>query len=339
MFLALGVGAWGASLFHVYTHAFFKGCLFLCAGSVIHALHHEQDMKNMGGLKSRMPITAATYFISTLAIAGIFPMSGFFSKDEILWSVIGQSMNGFWQFFFHAGLWVVGLATAGLTAFYMFRSYYMAFEGESRLSDHNEEHVHESPAMMTRPLMILAFGAAVMGVLGMPGWLPFVPDNLTLLFKSYLAPSIEIQAFAANSVGHGAFEPAHSHAAEMFFALVSLSVAGLGWWTARKMYRTGGVAGDETLKTKFAGLYERAAAKFRVDELYERTWLAWTRKGAAFAVRADRDGIDGSIIGAFVRRARATATWMRGLQNGQTQTYALGIVAGVNILLLIALFS
>jgi NADH-quinone oxidoreductase subunit L len=147
MFLALGVGAFAAGVFHVFTHAFFKALLFLGAGSVIHAMSGEQDMRNMGGLSSKIPTTFGTMFVATLAISGIPGLAGFFSKDEILWQA--------WKF--HWALWVIGFATALMTSFYMFRLIYLTFWSPSRVTSHEvEHHIHESPKSMTGPLVVLA---------------------------------------------------------------------------------------------------------------------------------------------------------------------------------------
>ncbi len=163
MFLALGLGAYEIAVFHVITHAFFKACLFLGSGSVIHALHGEQDMRNMGGLKKVMPITFWTMMISTLAISGIFPFAGFWSKDEILMTA----------FHGNPALWVVGSIASILTAFYMFRLMYLTFFKEFRGTEKQKSHLHESPALITFPLIILAILAAVGGLISLPenSWL------------------------------------------------------------------------------------------------------------------------------------------------------------------------
>src|ERR1700691_475538 len=162
MFLALGVGAFAAGVFHVFTHAFFKALLFLGAGSVIHAMSGEQDMRNMGDLHKRIPTTHATMFIATLAIAGIFPFAGFFSKDAILWETWSRE-GGAYRI-----LWCVGYATALMTAFYMFRLMYLTFHGRPRMSHDVEHHIHESPMAMTLPLVVLAVMSLFAGFLGWP---------------------------------------------------------------------------------------------------------------------------------------------------------------------------
>ncbi len=159
MFLALGVGAFAAGIFHLMTHAFFKALLFLGAGSVIHAMSGEQDLRKMGGLWNKIPTTARTFLIATLAISGVFPFAGFFSKDEIL----GRAMDRYFS------LWLIGFITAGMTAFYMFRLFFLAFSGYSRADEHVEKHVHESPPSMTVPLMVLAGLSIVGGWIGWPG--------------------------------------------------------------------------------------------------------------------------------------------------------------------------
>ena len=226
MFLACGVGAFSVAIFHVFTHAFFKACLFLCSGSVIHAMHHEQDMTKMGGLKEKMPKTYWTYVISTLAIAGIFPFAGFWSKDEILYKAI-TSNNGIGPI-----LWVVGLAAAIMTAFYMVRSVILTFHGTPRMSEEKWDHVHESPSSMTIPLIILAFGACVVGFLNLPAWFPG-PHHV---FSDFLAPATEI----GKSIGldQGTFkDPKHYlPATEFGLAILSIAIAGLGMFFAYYCY-------------------------------------------------------------------------------------------------------
>src|ERR1700726_2794442 len=181
MFLALGVGAFSAGVFHVFTHAFFKALLFLGAGSVIHAMSGEQDMRNMGDLGHRIPITHRTMFIATLAIAGIFPFAGFFSKDAILWETWSRE-GGAYRF-----LWYIGYATALMTAFYMFRLMYLTFHGRPRMSHEAEHHIHESPISMTGPLVVLAICALVAGWLGWPQSLGG-SDRFTKFLEPVFAP-------------------------------------------------------------------------------------------------------------------------------------------------------
>jgi NADH-quinone oxidoreductase subunit L len=165
MFVAIGVGAYGVAIFHLYTHAFFKACLFLGAGSVIHAMSGEQDVRKMGGLARRIPVTFATFAIATAAIAGIPPLAGFFSKDEILWFALSSAHGG------SAVLFAVASLTALLTAFYMFRLLWLTFFGAPRMSKETAHHVHESPASMTGVLVLLAVGSAVGGFVSIPHYL------------------------------------------------------------------------------------------------------------------------------------------------------------------------
>ena len=164
MFIGVGVGAFTAGIFHLVTHAFFKACLFLGSGSVIHAMSGEQDMRKMGGLKSKIPITYWTFFIATIAIAGIPPLAGFFSKDEILASALA---NPYFPQWFNAIIWILGSLAAFCTAFYMFRLVYLTFFGSFRGTHEQEHHLHESPWTMTVPLVVLAalaaFGGASLG--------------------------------------------------------------------------------------------------------------------------------------------------------------------------------
>src|SRR2546426_1310794 len=218
MFLALGVGAFSAGIFHLMTHAFFKALLFLGAGSVIHAMSGEQDIQKMGGLWDKIPITAKTFCAATLAIAGIPPLAGFFSKDEIL----GQAFER------HPALWVVGFITAGMTAFYMFRLLFLTFFGYSRADEHVEKHIHESPYTMTVPLMILA----VLSVIG--GWIGW-PESLfgSNHFEHFLEPVLA-SGGTKSPVGSAA---AHVSVTEYFLMGLSIAVAVGGWWLAYHFYR------------------------------------------------------------------------------------------------------
>src|SRR5947208_2474594 len=190
MFLALGIGAFAAGVFHVFTHAFFKPLLFIRSGSVIHSMSGEQDMRNMGDLHRQIPITHWTMFVATLAIAGIFPFAGFFSKDEILWQA-WSAEGGAYRF-----LWLVGYGTAVMTAFYMFRLMYLTFHGRPRMSHEVEHHIHESPKSMTAPLVILAFFSLFAGFLGWPHSL-----GGSNRFEKFLGPVFAKEARVLQSEG------------------------------------------------------------------------------------------------------------------------------------------
>src|SRR5215471_7946308 len=218
MFLALGVEAFSAGVFHLMTHAFFKALLFLGSGSVIHAMHHEQDMRKMGALRKKIPITFATMAIGTLAIAGTPGLSGFFSKDEILWQAF-SSPHG------HILLWVLGVAVAGTTAFYMFRMLFMTFYGESHVDHHTEHHIHESPKSMTIPLIVLAVGSVVAGYVGVPAWL-----GGSHAFEHWLEPIFEPLPIRTAAAAE------YSKAAEMGMAFVSVAIALIGFYLAYTTY-------------------------------------------------------------------------------------------------------
>ncbi len=241
MFLAMGVGAYAAGIFHLMTHAFFKACLFLGSGSVIHAMGGEQDMRKMGGLRKHLPATSTTFIVATLAIAGIPPLAGFFSKDEILWQTFATG---------HKGLWAIGLLVAGLTAFYMFRQVFMVFFGECRADHETQHHLHESPSVMTLPLWILMGGSVVAGLL----WIPHVFQP----FEHWLEPVMVHHAEAATA-GVGA---------ELGLMVLSVAVALAGIGLAYLMYYRRSIR-PETFSEALGGLPYRAVLnKYWVDELY-----------------------------------------------------------------------
>src|ERR1700691_3141815 len=224
MFLALGVGAFAAGVFHVFTHAFFKALLFLGAGSEIHAMSGEQDMRNMGDLHPRIPVKHSTMFIATLAIAGIFPFAGFFSKDAILWETWSRE-GGAYRF-----LWYIGYATALMTAFYMFRLMYLTFHGRPRMSHEAEHHIHESPISMTAPLVVLALCAIVAGWLGWPHSLGG-SDRFTKFLEPVFATEAQVLEGQgrAGQVAAGEKEEEHNTSTEWLLMGLSLAAAGIGW--------------------------------------------------------------------------------------------------------------
>jgi len=297
MFAALGVGAYGVAIFHVYTHAFFKACLFLGAGSVIHALSGEQDIRKMGGLARHIPITFVTFAIATAAIAGIPPLAGFFSKDEILWYAFASSRGG------SPALWVFLAATALLTAFYMFRLLWLVFLGRSRMEPEVEHHVHESPLSMTGVLIILAALSAIGGFLALPHFLepllplPAVPEAL----HHYETPLLVL------SVG---------------IALTGLAVAWLVYG--------GGIERATRLRDSMAGAYRVLYNKYFIDELYENllgrplTWIS----DRVFLRLGDRVLLDGTLNG-LARLAHRTAGGFARFQTGHLNLYAFFVLIGV----------
>ncbi|MGE0639178.1 MAG: NADH-quinone oxidoreductase subunit L [Thermoanaerobaculia bacterium] len=257
MFLAAGVGAYTAAIFHLVTHAFFKALLFLGSGSVIHGMSGEQDMRLMGGLRKQMPTTYRTFVIGAVAIAGIPPLAGFFSKDEILASTFAGG---------HYILWAVGLVTAGLTACYMFRAVFMTFHGSFRGTEEQKHHLHESPASMTVPLVILSVGAVVAGWIGIPAgmWELFGAADRNL-FHHFLAPVI------VEIPGHEAAEHALSHSTEIALILGSIAVAIAGILIARRAWGgERGVQADEAMARRAPAVRRLLENKYYVDELYDR---------------------------------------------------------------------
>ncbi len=312
MFLACGVGAYTAAVFHVMTHAFFKACLFLGSGSVIHGMSGEQDMRQMGGLKSKMPRTHITFLISTLAICGIPVFSGFFSKDEILLSAFIGHTPG------HIVYWGLATIAAAVTAFYMFRLYYMTFTGDLRSQDHHvREHVHESPPVMTVPLIILAGLATVGGFLGLPAFIG--PHAL----NEFLHP-----VFAT----HGANEHPHiSLGLELGLMAFSVAVAVAGIYTARLFYHVRPEAAEELAKREgfIKTVYTTIQNKYYVDEIYDYLVVKPIIKISDsflwkfFDVRI----IDGSVngIAAFFGEM---SSFLRRTQTGMVRNYALIMVIG-----------
>ncbi len=302
MFLGVGSGAFAAGIFHVMTHAFFKGLLFLCAGSVIHALEGEQDMNKMGALRRRLPITYWTMFIATLAITAVPGFSGYFSKDLIL---EGAYESG------HFWLWLLGAITAGITGFYMFRLIFMTFFGESRVEADKVHHIHESPPVMTIPLIVLAVLAAVGGWVGLPEGLLWGDA-----FARFLSPVV------------GNFKPAVEASPAMLSA-VATGLGGLGILFAYVFYlRMPGLPSLIAWRAK--GLYELLLEKYRIDELYN---LLVTRplffiSDQILSRGVDRAVIDGAANGAGLA-VETGGEAVRRVETGNVQHYAFVYLLGV----------
>lgn len=312
MFLALGVGAWTAAFFHVMTHAFFKALLFLGSGSVIHAMHEEQDIQKMGGLKKYMPITSTTFFLACFAIAGIFPFSGFFSKDEILWHTF---VSGNYI------LWGMGVITALCTAFYMFRLYHLTFSGQERF-DHHHVHPHESPLTMTLPLMVLAVLSVFAGFVGIPHVMGDAVGHIPNFLQEWLSPIFA----TANAQLHE-----HHGSAAMEWGLMgfSLLIAFTGIALATRKYKSSYDAA-EAQTGAFSGFRKLLWNKYYVDEAYyggiveplHNTSRAFLWK--IFDVKI----IDG-IVNGSASVVRIIAENLRKMQTGVVQNYALIIVIGI----------
>ncbi|MCX8031890.1 MAG: NADH-quinone oxidoreductase subunit L [Thermoleophilia bacterium] len=305
MFMALGVGAWAVAIFHLVTHAFFKALLFLGAGSVIHALGGEQNMDKMGGLRRRIPATYYTLTAGALALAGIFPFAGFWSKDEILGSAWREGQYVFWA---------VGLVAAFVTAFYSFRMIFRTFFGQSRMDKEAEEHVHESPWVMIVPLAVLAVASFLGGFLGMPGKLGVIQRFLEPVF----APANEILGVHEHALG----------AADYALMVLSVVAAGLGIVLAWYMY----VRRPDLpvlLGQKLHPAYKIVYNKFYVDEFYGATVVRLTVDGSRWVWRNfDEKVIDAGAHGlAWLWRKGGEV--VRPLQTGQVQNYLLAIVIGL----------
>ncbi len=311
MFLGLGVGAYDGGFFHVITHAFFKALLFLGAGSVIHAMHHEQDMRHMGGLWKKLPVTFYTMLIGTLAIAGLPPFSGFFSKDEILAHVYEHDKL----------MWIIGVFTAFLTAFYMFRMLFLTFFGSYRGTHHAEEKIHESPKSMTIPLIILAILSAVGGFIGIPEvlgghhWL-----------SHWLSPVIQHHAEAGD------------HATE--FMLMGITIAGvlisIGIAYTRYVKQNHIPVPDEAKRPVLANL---SYHKFYIDEVYDTLIRKPLDLLSGFFYRIlDNKVIDGIVNGLGWGTSEASKG-MRLVQSGNVGFYIFMMVVGIISLLLYTYLS
>ena len=302
MFLAAGVGAYGVAVFHLYTHAFFKACLFLGAGSVIHAMSGEQDIRKMGGLAKKIPITFVTFAIATAAIAGLPPLAGFFSKDEILWFALASERGG------APWLLVAAAATALMTAFYMFRLLWLTFFGTPRMDEKTAHHIHESPWSMTGVLVVLAVLSAIGGFFSIPhfleGQLPLPPVKPEL--KSF-----------------------HTVLLVLSVVIAALGLAGAAWFYARNGARA------ERARLQMQPLHRLLSGKYYIDELYEALigrpirWIS----DRVFLRIGDRLLLDGTLNG-MASVARGAAGQLARVQTGNLHFYAFLVLAGLVALLL-----
>ncbi len=308
MFLAVGVGAYSSGMFHLMTHAFFKALLFMGAGSIIHALGGEQDLRKMGALRSKLPTTYLLFTIGVVAIAGIPPLSGFWSKDEILGHVAAR---GDWYII----LWAMGVATAGLTVFYMFRLWYLAFHGRSRVEKDVVAHIHESPTVMLAPMWVLAILAVVGGFIQLPFFGHF-HEWLDPVFNNYL-PSVNNQEVDFNWWSFG-----------LVMALIVLAFI-----AARDLYRQGP---RPRLKGASAAIQEFLLEKWYFDYLYNKLVEIPTYALAQFAWRGvDRVVIDGVVNGLW-RSVDGASSDVSPLESGYVRTYAITLFVGVLLLVVVA---
>ncbi len=358
MFLALGVGAFSAGVFHLMTHAVFKALLFLCSGAVIHSMHHDQDMRNLGGLWRRIPLTFWTMTAGTVAIAGIPPLAGFFSKDEILWQAFSSPHGSI-------VLWAIGAAVAGMTAFYMFRLWFMTFFGEYRgapVHGHGHEahshddhghhapqfsEIHEPPMVMILPLMVLAVGSIVAGWVGIPGWVPVVGGSA---IEHWLEPVFEPVAGTVPMV------PKYGEGVEVGMAALSVAIALTGIFIAYTTYYKKSDRAERVSK-QFKGLYTTLVHKYYVDELYDALFVNRAKDSGRSLWKFDSKVVDGLVNGSaagtidssiasgwwdrwivdglvrFTGGVIKTASWpIRLFETGYTQNYALFMILGLLIL-------
>ncbi len=316
MFLGCGVGAYAAGIFHLMTHAFFKGLLFLAAGSVIHAMGGEQDMRNMGGLRKKIPVTYWTMLAATLAIAGIPGFAGFFSKDEILEAARNSSGATVW-------LWVLGIVAAGLTSFYMFRLIFLTFFGKPRYDEH-KVHVHESPRNMTVPLIILAICSVAGGWFAAPhlvGGTDYFEAFLHPVFAAYAPASAVITPEAAASSG---LSMALLHALVGIPVILALLGLFLAWW-----FYIHKPDAARRAKESLRGLYALVYNKYFIDEVYAALIvnpLLWISTHVLWHV-VDEKMIDGTVNGT-AHAARGLGGQLREIQSGNARTYATWVVVG-----------
>jgi NADH-quinone oxidoreductase subunit L len=346
MFLACGVGAFAAGIFHLMTHAFFKALLFLGSGSVIHALSGEQDMRKMGALAAKIPTTWLTMFAATLAIAGIPPLAGFFSKDEILGKTFEHS---------HL-LWLVGWVTAGMTAFYMFRLFFMTFYGVSRVPQEVEHHIHESPGTMTGPLMVLAFLSVVGGWVGIGG--RFERYLAPVLFPAGFRYQIRVTVLSGAAIAEAEQAARHRVAVEYALMIASVLIALAGIWLAWQMYLRRTELPDR-LAASWNRLYRLVYHKYYVDEAYDALFVNRAKDLGTTLASFDANVIDGLGVDGAGWLTRATSrlsiwwdTWIvdglvnlaarivwlfsypvRMVQTGLVPNYALLIVLGILLFL------
>ncbi|MFZ0887082.1 MAG: NADH-quinone oxidoreductase subunit L [Candidatus Binataceae bacterium] len=340
MFAGVGVGAFAAGVFHLMTHAFFKACLFLGSGSVIHAMGGEQDMRKMGGLRKHMPITFLTFLAATLALCGVPPFAGFMSKDEIIWQAFAHG---------HVAVWGLLWIGAGVTAFYMFRQVYMTFSGEFRGTPEQGHHLHESPPSMASVLIVLGALSVIGGFVNLPQFIAPIK-----LFENFLAP-----VFSSDLTREITEAGIHNHGIEASFAVLSLALVVAGWLLADLIYRREAISA-ESFSTLFGGaLYRLVENKYYVDEIYDavvvQPYLALTRAFAWFDLHVI-DGIvnlaaaivvigswlsglfDNYVVDGLVNLTSnatlAAGGRLRRLQTGSINAYLYGILAAVMLILL-----
>lgn len=320
MFMAAGAGAFIIAIFHLMTHAFFKACLFLGSGSVIHAMGGEQDIRNMGNLKKYMPATFITFLLATLAIAGIPPFAGFFSKDEILWNVFASAHG-------NKIVYVIGVVAALCTAFYMFRLVYLTFFGKFRGTHEQEHHLHESPKTMTVPLMILGGLSVIGGWIGIPKLLSggAIPN----FFHDFLEPTLS--KYGHVEIGH------YSHATEFSLMGLSVVIALAGWFIARSMFRE--LKRELPDPTKYTGVPKLLWNKYWIDEIYDTIIVRPLKYLSTniFLNISDKKLIDGFADGS-ASGWKKVSNLFSNLQTGNIQAYGFYMIVGIAVAVIIATY-
>ena len=362
MFLAVGVGSFTGAVFHLMTHAFFKALLFLGSGSVIHAMHHEQDIRKMGGLRKYMPFTAATFFIGCLAIAGFPLLSGFFSKDLILWSALSNShvfqvadavageqriaylltTKAPWVLSQGAvelklpglitayGTFALGLLTAAMTAFYMFRLYFLTFEGECRADEHTKEHLHESPPAMVIPLVVLAVLAAVGGWTGWPHFIASKLPKGALFFEHWFSEIFDV-SMSHRIVGRFGYHP---YAYEAIVTTVSVVVGLGGIATAYFLYmKRPDIPG--MVKERLEKLHYVLTNKYFVDEGYDTMFVRGSIKSGEGMTFFDKHILDGGLVNGAAALMATAGRALRHLHSGDVQRYATYLTLAVLLAMLV----
>jgi NADH-quinone oxidoreductase subunit L len=340
MFLAMGVGAFAAGIFHLMTHAFFKACLFLGSGAVIHSMHHAlhhahshddpQDMRNMGGLKSKMPLTFLTFLTATIAIAGIPGFSGFFSKDEILWQAFANPHHGQLNYL----LWGLGAVAAGMTAFYMFRLVFMTFFGETRITPKAKDHLHESPMVIVIPLIVLAILSVVGGYIGIPKILGDVLGGIPNYFEHWLEPVFAFSHEYTSAHAHGAHP---SHAVEWGLMGLSVVIAIIGIAIAFTLYVV-----SPSIPAKFTqalpALHRAVYNKWYIDELYDFLFVNPCKAfGNVLWKGFDVVVVDG-IVDGVAKVVMGISAAIKSLQSGYVHNYAMSMVLGTVVIVAFYIF-
>jgi NADH-quinone oxidoreductase subunit L len=320
MFMAAGAGAFVIAIFHLMTHAFFKACLFLGSGSVIHAMGGEQDIRFMGGLKKQMPTTYLTFLLATLAISGFPPFAGFFSKDEILWNVFASTHS-------NKVVYVIGAVAALFTAFYMFRLVYLTFFGKFRGTHEQEHHLHESPKTMTVPLIILGTLSLIGGWIGIPKLLS--GEAIPNFFHEFLEPAVSKYGYV--EVGH------YSHATEFSLMGLSVLIAIIGWFMARSIFRLikRGLPDPKTYK----GIPKLLWNKYWVDEIYDTIIVRPLKYLSTniFLNISDKKLIDGFADGSASGWRKVSSLFAK-LQTGNIQAYGFYMIVGIAVAVIVAMY-